>query len=102
MQITWIDYVIIVVYLMLMLGIGFLFSRLIKGGKDFFVGGNLLPWWIAGVSLYMTLFSALLVPAAATRIGVNLGVSGLLFLIGMSMLFSQKMQARILPPDKTG
>ena len=53
-----IDYVVIGFYLAIMLGIGFYFSKAMKGGKDFFVGGNLIPGWVAGVSLYMTCFSA--------------------------------------------
>ena len=53
-----VDYLVIGVYLVLMLGIGFYFSRFMKGGKDFFVGGNLIPWWVSGISLYMTMFSA--------------------------------------------
>ncbi len=52
-----IDYIVIGVYLVIMFGVGFYFSRFMKGGKDFFVRGDLIPWWIAGVSLYMTLFS---------------------------------------------
>ncbi len=53
-----VDYLVIGFYLILMLGIGFYFSRFMKGGKDFFIGGNLIPWWVSGVSLYMTMFSA--------------------------------------------
>ncbi len=53
-----VDYIVISFYLFLMLGIGFYFSRFMKSGKDFFIGGNLIPWWVSGVSLYMTMFSA--------------------------------------------
>ncbi|HNT67493.1 MAG TPA: transporter, partial [bacterium] len=53
-----VDYLVVVFYLILMLAIGFYFSRFMKGGKDFFIGGNSIPWWVAGLSLYMTLFSA--------------------------------------------
>ncbi|MDZ7377516.1 MAG: hypothetical protein ONB13_12965 [candidate division KSB1 bacterium] len=53
-----VDYVVIGFYLILMLGIGYYFSKFMKGGKDFFIGGNLIPWWVSGVSLYMTMFSA--------------------------------------------
>ena len=61
-----IDYVVIGFYLAIMLGIGFYFSRAMKGGKDFFVGGNLIPGWVAGVSLYMTCFSAWTFTGAAS------------------------------------
>jgi solute:Na+ symporter, SSS family len=53
-----VDYVVIGIYLVAMLGIGFYFTRFMKGGKDFFIGGNLIPWWVSGISLYMTMFSA--------------------------------------------
>ncbi len=53
-----VDYLVIAIYLILMLCIGFYFSRSMKGGKDFFIGGNLIPWWVSGISLYMTMFSA--------------------------------------------
>ena len=43
-----IDYIVIGIYLTIMLAIGFYFSRFMKGGKDFFVGGNMIPWWVAG------------------------------------------------------
>ena len=61
-----IDYLVIGLYLILMLGIGLIFTRLMKSGKDFFVGGRLIPWWVAGVSLYMTLFSAWTFTGAAS------------------------------------
>jgi solute:Na+ symporter, SSS family len=41
-----------------MLFIGFYFAGRMKSLKDFFCGGNHVPWWVSGVSLYMTTFSA--------------------------------------------
>lgn len=60
------DYLVILFYLLFMVGIGFYFSRFMKGGKDFFVGGNMIPWWVSGVSLYMTMFSAWTFTGAAS------------------------------------
>lgn len=40
-------------------GIGIYFGRRMKGSSDFFHGGGGIPWWLAGVSFYMTTFSAL-------------------------------------------
>lgn len=51
------DYSVIVAYFLFMLGIGFYFMRASKGGKDFFAGGNMIPWWVSGMSLYMANFS---------------------------------------------
>ncbi|MHC5037319.1 MAG: sodium:solute symporter family transporter [Planctomycetota bacterium] len=58
MQMGIADYVIIALYLLLTVGIGLFFSKFMKGGKDYFAGGNKIPWWISGISLYMTNFSA--------------------------------------------
>ena len=73
-----IDYIVIAVYMAIMLGVGFYFTRLVKGGKDFFIGGNLIPWWVAGVSLYMTLFSAWTFTGAAS-FTYNTGWYGILY-----------------------
>jgi len=52
------DYFILVAYFVLMLGIGGYFYRYMKGMKEYFSGGNRIPWWLSGVSFYMTSFSA--------------------------------------------
>nr|WP_316642314.1 sodium:solute symporter [uncultured Roseateles sp.] len=50
----WLDWVVIVVYLVSMLGIGLYFYLREKRNStsDFFVGGRSIPFWAAGVSLY--------------------------------------------------
>ncbi len=52
------DYFILVGYFVLMLGIGAYFYRYMKGMKDYFTGGNRIPWWLSGISYYMASFSA--------------------------------------------
>ena len=52
------DYFILVGYFVLMLGIGAYFYRYMKGMKDYFSGNNKIPWWLSGISLYMSGFSA--------------------------------------------
>ncbi len=81
-----VDYIVIGFYLVLMLVIGFYFSRFMKAGKDFFVGGNLIPWWVSGVSLYMTLFSAWTFTGAASFI-YNTGWFGLLYFVTWPISF---------------
>lgn len=51
------DYLMILGYFVLMLGIGVYFYRYMKGIKDYFSGSNSIPWWLSGVSFYMTSFS---------------------------------------------
>ena len=67
-------------FLVLIIGIGVYFSKFMKGGRDFFVGGNLIPWWAAGISLYMTSFSAWMFTGAAS-FAYNTGWYGLLYFI---------------------
>ncbi len=52
------DYFILVGYFVLMIGIGAYFYRYMKGMKDYFSGNNKIPWWLSGISLYMSGFSA--------------------------------------------
>jgi len=51
------DYFILVGYFTLMLGIGGYFYRYMRRMKDYFSGGNNIPWWLSGVSYYMSCFS---------------------------------------------
>lgn len=53
------DWIIIIAYLILALGIGFFYKK--QAGKslsDFFLGGRNLPWYIAGISMVATTFAA--------------------------------------------
>ena len=52
------DHIIIAGYFVLLLVIGVYFWRRMKHVRDFFTGGNSIPWWLAGVSFYLTGFSA--------------------------------------------
>ena len=64
----WLNYTVIIVYLLGMLGIGFFFSRKEKNTDQFFKGGSNIPWWVAGVSIFATALSAitfLSIPAKA-------------------------------------
>jgi len=52
------DYIILAGFFAVMLGIGIVYARRMKNLSDFFSGGGQVPWWLAGISLYMTTFSA--------------------------------------------
>jgi SSS family solute:Na+ symporter len=52
------DHIIIAGYFLLLMLIGVYFWRRMKHVRDFFTGGNAIPWWLAGVSFYLTGFSA--------------------------------------------
>ncbi|HLA85073.1 MAG TPA: hypothetical protein VJL29_09780 [Thermoguttaceae bacterium] len=57
-KISWPDYFMLIGYFVLMLGIGAYFYRFMRGMKVYFTGGNQIPWWLSGVSFYMSSFSA--------------------------------------------
>ncbi|MFH0991708.1 MAG: hypothetical protein V1799_17005 [bacterium] len=52
------DYVVVGSYFLFMLGIGLYFMRFNKGAKEYFAGGNMIPWWASGMTLYMANFTA--------------------------------------------
>ena len=55
---TSIDWLIVLVYFALTIGLGILLSRKASRSlEDFFVSGRSLPWWLAGTSMAATTFS---------------------------------------------
>ena len=76
MNISPIDWAIVVGYILFALGLGIYFSK--RAGKninEFFVSGRNLPWWLAGTSMVATTFAAD-TPLAVTGIVVNDGIAG--------------------------
>src|SRR4029077_14536957 len=56
--VTAIDYVVIAAYMVLMVGIGVYAARFNKNASDYFRGANRIPWLVAGLSSFMSGFSA--------------------------------------------
>lgn len=52
------DYIVIVVFTLGVLAAGMSFAKAGKNMKTFFAGGGAVPWWISGLSLFMSFFSA--------------------------------------------
>jgi Na+/proline symporter len=76
MQVSWLDWGLIVFYFILALGIGLYFSR--RAGKnmtEYFTSGRSLPWWLAGTSMVATTFAAD-TPLAVTDLVANHGIAG--------------------------
>ncbi len=76
MNISPIDWAIVVGYILFALGLGIYFSK--RAGKninEFFISGRNLPWWLAGTSMVATTFAAD-TPLAVTGIVVNDGIAG--------------------------
>ena len=71
-----IDWLIVLLYLILTMGMGLYLSG--KGAKslgDFFVSGRSLPWWLAGTSMAATTFS-IDTPLYITGVVANRGIAG--------------------------
>ena len=50
----WIDYTIIIVYIVGIMAFGMVFGRYAKSTSDFFFGGRLFAWWLVGMSFVAT------------------------------------------------
>ena len=56
-EFAFIDYVILVAYLLFILYIGIAVGKKEMKGKEFFKGDGTIPWWVTSVSLFATLLS---------------------------------------------
>lgn len=54
-----VNYGVLVVYLLAMVAIGFWFMRKNNNTDDYFRGGQNIPWWAAGCSIFATMLSSL-------------------------------------------
>ncbi|MBT6770619.1 MAG: sodium/solute symporter [Opitutales bacterium] len=61
------NWVAIVLYLGAVMGIAFYFARRNKGTDDFFRGGQRVPGWVAGLSIFATMLSSITFIAVPAR-----------------------------------
>ena len=76
MQLSTLDWTILIAFFIILLSIGFFASK--KAGKsvnEFFLSGRNMPWWLLGISMVATTFSAD-TPNLVTDIVRTNGVSG--------------------------
>ncbi len=52
------DYIILLLYFAGIIGLGFYYSAKNKDSSDMFAAGSESPWWVSGLSAFMTNFSA--------------------------------------------
>jgi solute:Na+ symporter, SSS family len=67
-MITRYDYLSIIFYFLFVVTVGVVFARRNKNTSDYFRGGGIMPWWMAGVSAWMASFSAWTFTGAAGKI----------------------------------
>jgi solute:Na+ symporter, SSS family len=96
------DYLVVVVYMALMVGIGVYFLRYIKGGSDYFKAGNKLTWWVAGLSSFMSAFSVWMFTGGAGIVyregltgGIVLGMTGVATLVGYFLFATLWRRSRV-------
>jgi SSS family transporter len=80
------DFFIIVLYMLAMVIIGFIFMRFNKGASDYFKGGNRIPWLVAGLSCFMSGFSAWTFTGAA-GIAYRDGIVVIFLYLGNALTF---------------
>ncbi|MCH2111749.1 MAG: sodium:solute symporter, partial [Planctomycetes bacterium] len=56
---SWLDWTVLALYLAALVAMGSWFARRNKKSDDFFVAGQRIPWWAAGLSIYGTQLSAI-------------------------------------------
>jgi len=81
-----VDFVVIAAYMALMLGIGFYAMRFNRGASDYFKGGSRVHWLAAGLSSFMSGFSAWTFTGAA-GLAYQQGVVAILLYVGNACTF---------------
>lgn len=74
---NWLDYGVIVLFLLVMVGIGFYSKNNVKTAEDFYIGGGKIPWWLSGISHHVTGYSGV----------VFVGYAGIAYALGTAIYF---------------
>jgi len=86
----WLNYSMVLLYLLGMVWIGCVCSKKNKSTNDFFRGGQRIPWWAAGLSIFATMLSSITfmaIPAADYTDGWNLFLANSYILITPLVVF---------------
>lgn len=81
----WLDYVVIVLYLIILVGMGAYFTRKGKTTEDYFKAGKRIPWWAAGISIFATSLSAITYMAVPAK---AYSTDWLFFFLSMSQILT--------------
>ncbi len=82
LDLSWVDYLMIVVYFGVVIGIGFIARSRVKSSMDFFLSGRSLPAWITGLAFISANLGATEILGMAAN-GAQIGMSTLhYYLIG--------------------
>lgn len=86
---SWMDHAVVATYLLGMLWMSVWFARRKQSANDYFRGGNRIPWWVSGMSLFATFASGISI----------MGMPGKAF-AGDWTYFSQSLFALLILPIK--
>ena len=93
-EMYWADYAVMIAYMLIVLGIGFYFSRNEKNSEDYLLGGRSMPFVAIGLSCMMSLLSSISIvvtPGEIFKNGLTLfslsGTLGLFLAIPCFLLF---------------
>lgn len=92
---TWVDMVVLVVYLGAVLLAGLAFSKKEMKGKEFFKGDGTIPWWVTSVSIFATLLSPISFLSLA---GNSYGGSWILWFAQLGMIIAIPLTIRFFLP----
>ncbi len=89
------NYLVLVLYLLLLVWLGVVLSRRQQSTDDFFKGGNRIPWWAAGLSIFGTQLSAITFMAIPSK---TFATNWLYFFLMMTILLVSPFIIRYFLP----
>src|SRR5215471_14122293 len=81
-----VDYLVIALYALLMVRVGFYVLRFNRGAAEYFRGGSRVPWLVAGLSCFMSGFSAWTFTGAA-GVAYRAGIAATGLYVGNALSF---------------
>lgn len=61
----WFDWLVILLFFLMMIAVGWWSTSRIKNTKDYFTGAGKMPWWLSGISHHMSGYSSVVFTAYA-------------------------------------
>lgn len=92
---TTLDWIVVGIFFVVMIGIGIFTSRVNHSSEDFFVGGGKIPWWLSGISHHVSGHSGVVFVAYAA-VAYEFGITIYFWwavVIGIAMLLGAKFVA---------
>lgn len=83
---TGIVYAVVAIFVAIMIGVGVYAKSFVRDADDFHRGGRRVPWWVAGLSIYMGAFSAFAFVSFGSVVFTDGGV-GLLVGYGLAIAY---------------